>query len=756
MAGQRMDPTKVLLDPYAKAIINGRLQFGEMGPDLPYKEADVLGLAATWPQAACALPAGVVGGKSTANDSDDNVFDWQGDRPLNIPMEDLVIYEAHVRGFTADPSSGVNAPGTYAGLTERLDYLKSLGINALELMPVQEFNELEYYDVTSQYPRYNYWGYSTVGFFAPMARYSAAGNAGKGGPSIINEFKTLVREAHKRGIEVILDVVFNHTAEGNENGPCLSFRGLDNRVYYMLAPEGQYYNYSGCGNTMNCNHPNVRQFILDCLRYWVEEMHVDGFRFDLGSILTRAHSNWHPATTTLDTDDEWTDVEDERNNNINGELIIGGEGEGGYLNYPPSSGAYVNEHGHMTDGSGVPTGTPLPDPPLVAAISEDPLLANVKLIAEAWDCDGLNQVGAFPHYGGRWSEWNGHFRDTVRQFIKGTDGPWVGNFAAVLCASPHIYLHDASEEDWWGYNGGKRWKGGRGPTATINFVTAHDGFTLQDLVSYNEKHNEGNGEENRDGESHNLSWNCGEEGATEEPGVMALRSRQMRNMLCALFLAHGVPMLLMGDEVCHSKGGNNNTYCHDSELNWLNWDAVRQDDEGLLRFVKGMIAFRMSKKELRRSDHVREGEIEWHGVVPSEPDWTETSRLVAFTMKTGTKGGGIYVAFNSSHQSLVLELPVLGWEGRTWQPFVDTGKSAPFDCLTVDEVLTEEDVEAAKASMGMWTLQNQYPMLPWSCVILESVVVGKRAVMPVALRGGVGGGGKKKEKKAKKYSDTWN
>lgn len=488
--------TAVLLDPYAGAVL-GRRSWGELGPDAPYGPGGVLGAARTWPQAAGALPPR-------------REFDWQGDRPLATPMQDTVIYEMHVRGFTAAPSSGVSAPGetderggrggsrkkkrgaaplahphpfpppllsgTFAGAIERLDYLASLGVTAVELLPVHEFNELEYYapipgsgDPPTH--RFNYWGYSTSSFFAPMARYTAASAVGGGGQAVTDEVKLFVREAHKRGIEVILDVVFNHTAEGDERGPTLSFRGLDNRTYYMLAPEGQYYNYSGCGNTMNANHPAVRSMIVDCLRAWVLDYHIDGFRFDLASILTRAHSAWHAEEVAPD----------------------------GSRSEPLSRGAVVSDEGYMSDGAGVPTGAPLADPPLVADIAADPVLRGAKLIAEAWDCDGLNQVGAFPHYGGRWAEWNGTFRDTVRAFVKGADGaPWAAEFASALCGSPNVYAAAAGEGDWWGtVGGGARWRGGRGPDASVNFVTAHDGFTLADLVAYNDKHNEANGEENR-------------------------------------------------------------------------------------------------------------------------------------------------------------------------------------------------------------------------------------------------------------------
>eukprot|EP00775_Hariotina_reticulata_P003086 gene3086-3365_t len=624
-AGHKFDDTQVIIDPYAKAILSRR-RYGELGPShLDYEDPEVLGLAETWPQAAAFLPK-----------PQDEEFDWEGDRPLEIPLEDLVIYEMHVRGFTAHPSAGVQAPGTYLGLIEKLDYLKSLGVNAIELLPVFEFNELEYYSPIPGSPtnefRFNFWGYSTVNFFSPMARYSYAIGSGADGSALQQEFKLLVREAHKRGIEVILDVVFNHTAEGNEKGPTLSFRGLDNRVYYMLAPLGEYYNYSGCGNTLNCNHPTVRKFIVDCLKYWVTEFHVDGFRFDLASIMTRAHSAWHPASPTPTP------------------------------GAPPaalhSGGGIVDETGIMTDGAGVPTGTPVSDPPLVAAISEDPVLRDVKLIAEAWDCDGLYQVGAFPHYGGRWAEWNGSFRDTVRQFLKGTEGPWAGNFASALCGSPNLYANThPAETDWWANNAGRRWRGNRSPTASINFVSAHDGFALADL---------------------------------------------------------------MGDEYGHSKKGNNNTYCHDSDLNWVNWQQATHDEEGFARFVRRLIHFRHMHPELRRTSYVNDNDIQWHGEAAFRPDWTDSSRLVAYTLKKqGPEGGGLYVAFNTGHVPKTVELP--NWHGRAWKVVVDTSKLTPFDILIPDEELAPEEAQQAQLMASMWTASGFYSLLPWSCVVLESV-----------------------------------
>lgn len=700
---------RIVVDPYAKSIFNGRREFGQLAGS-PSEEDQT---ARTWPQAAGLVPG------------PDDEFDWEGDTPLDIPMEDLIIYEAHVRGFTADESSGVESPGTYAGLVEKLDYLKYLGINAIELLPVYEFNELEYYQVgleDGSMNRYNFWGYSTVGFFAPMARYSSAmsreaTNAAEASRRVINEFKNFVKESHKRGIEVILDVVFNHTAEGNEHGPTISFRGIDNRVYYMLAPKGEYYNYSGCGNTFNCNHPVVKKFIVDCLRYWVEEMHVDGFRFDLASIMTRAHSLWHTAPNENDDQIMEQAMKKYFPSDMSGEWSETSDVE---FDEGPVGGI-------IPDGAGAPTGTPLSDPPLIASISSDPVLSRTKLIAEAWDCDGLNQVGAFPHYGGRWSEWNGHFRDATRQFIKGTDGNWTGAFAASLCGSPNIYVNEPGEHDWWGNNGGRRWKSGRGPGASINFVTAHDGFTLADLVSYNEKHNEQNGEDNRDGESHNLSWNCGEEGVTEDISVQFLRSRQMRNFMTALLVSNGVPMILMGDEFGHSKSGNNNTYCHDSPLNYIDWCLAKADANGMLRFTRSMISLRKEFKMLRRQQYVNDADVEWHGVEPGNPDWTETSRFLALTVKGHDQHADIYIAFNSSHESEMVQLPQM--HGRKWLPLVDTGKVAPFDILIADERLSGEAVQAAQAAQEMWTLQNTYPMLPWSCILLKSVEATDKDVL---------------------------
>ncbi|KAL5699433.1 isoamylase [Ranunculus cassubicifolius] len=524
---------------------------------------------------------------------------------------------------------------------------EELGVNCIELMPFQEYNELEYFSYNSVLGNYklNFWGYSTVNYFSPMLRYSSAGvrNCGQ---DAINEVKILVREAHKRGIEVLMDVVFNHTAEGNEKGPTLSFRGVDNSVYYMLAPKGEYYNYSGCGNTFNCNHPVVRQFILDCLRYWVEEMHVDGFRFDLASILTRSSSLWDAA----------------------------------------------NVYGSPVEGDLLSTGTPLGSPPLIDMISNDPILRRVKLIAEAWDTGGLYQVGVFPHWG-VWSEWNGKYRDIVRQFIKGTDG-FSGAFAECLCGSPTLYKG-----------------GGRKPWNSINFVCAHDGFTLADLVTYNNKHNLANGEDNNDGENHNNSWNCGQEGEFASLSVRRLRKRQMRNFFLCLMVSQGVPMFYMGDEYGHSKGGNNNTYCHDNYVNYFRWDEKDESKTELYRFCCLLTKFRKECESLGLDDFPTADRLQWHGHTPGLPDWSESSRFVAFSLIDSVKGE-IYIAFNTSHLAVTISLP--DRPGYRWEPFVDTSKPAPYDFLS-------NDVPGKAVAIKQYSHfldANMYPMLSYSSIIL--------------------------------------
>ncbi|MFI0241400.1 glycogen debranching protein GlgX [Streptomyces sp. NPDC016845] len=568
--GDRFDAGKVLSDPYAR-LISGREVWGRE-PDwdnVYHYRAQVL--------------------------NDD--FDWGGDRPPGIPAEDLVIYETHVRGFTRHASSQVSAPGTYAGLREKIPYLRELGVNCLELLPVFEFDELDNprTDPVTGERLYNYWGYNTVSFFAPKAGYAATGALGMQA----DEFKTLVKELHRAGIEVVLDVVFNHTAEGNEQGPTISFRGLDNATYYMLTPRGEYYNFSGTGNTVNCNHPVVRDFVLSCLRHWVAEYHIDGFRFDLAAILDRA-----------------------------------------------------------------PDGTPLPNPPLLEQLAHDPILRHTKLIAEAWDAAGLYQVGNFPNYG-RWSEWNGKYRDTVRRFVKGEPG-LVGELATRMAGSPDLYQ-------------------GRTSSASVNFITAHDGFTLADLVSYNDKHNEANGEDNNDGANDNNSWNCGDEGPSDSPHVRELRTRQMKNLLTILLTSQGIPMMLAGDEVGRTQLGNNNTYCQDNELSWFDWSLVETNAE-LLRFTRALIAFRHAHPVLRSSDHptgtdrVGSGypDVSWHGVRAWAPDWADHGRVLAM-MRCGrhAKGGSVadehvYVAVNAHWEAHDLELPALP-DGQRWHLFADTG-----------------------------------------------------------------------------------
>lgn len=576
--GHWFDANKILMDPYAK-IIGGRDVWGET-PDW----SDIY--------------------QHRARLAFDD-FDWEDDHPLEIPLEDSIIYEMHVRSFTRHPSSGVKHPGTFAAIGEKIPYLKELGVNVIELMPIYEFDEFENSRPNPQTGEMllNYWGYSTVGFFAPKAGYAATGKLGMQ----VDELKATIKMLHKNGIEVILDVVFNHTAEGNERGPTIAFRGLDNQTYYMLTPEGYYFNFSGTGNTLNCNNPIVRNMVLDCLRYWVAEYHVDGFRFDLASILGR---------------DPW--------------------------------------------------GAPLSNPPLLESLAFDPILAKCKLIAEAWDAGGLYQVGSFPSYG-RWAEWNGKYRDTIRKFLKG-DLDSVGEMAQRLQGSPDLYA-----------------LAGRSPATSINFITCHDGFTLTDLVSYNNKHNEVNGENNNDGANDNYSWNCGVEGWTDEPGIRALRLRQMKNAVAMLMVSQGVPMILMGDEMGRSQQGNNNTYCHDNELNWLDW-TLRQSHGELFRFFKYCIALRKAHPVLRNRQHFRNrdyagssyADITWHGTQAWNADWSASSRTLAFMLcgqhaREGTiTDNYIYVAMNMYWQSCWFELPQLP-NKLHWHIFANTGMSSPED-----------------------------------------------------------------------------
>ncbi len=572
--GHLFNKEKILLDPYAKAV-SGRGVWGKV-PDwnnsFQYRSRIIF---------------------------DD--FDWEDDKPLEKDMKDLVIYEAHVRSLTRHSSSDVKYPGTFAAIIEKIPYLKELGINSIELLPIFEFDEFENsrIDEETQERLFNYWGYSAVNFFAPKVGYAATGKYGME----VDELKNLIKILHKNDIEVILDVVFNHTAEGNEKGPYISYKGIDNKTYYLLTPEGYYYNFSGCGNTLNCNNPVVRNKILDCLRYWAADYHIDGFRFDLASILSRDQN-----------------------------------------------------------------GVPMANPPLLEALAHDPILGKCKLIAEAWDAGGLYQVGSFPAWG-RWAEWNGKFRDDVRQFIQGNRDV-VGGIVQRLQGSPDLYSD-------------------RGPTSSINFVTCHDGFTLNDLTSYNEKHNSKNLENNQDGENDNFSWNCGYEGPTDDPAIIKLRRKQMKNAVTILMLSRGVPMLLAGDEFCNTQFGNNNAYCQDNEISWLNWDLVKENKD-IFRYFQKMIAFRKQHPILRveyfDSGHNETGlpEISFHGTKAWEFDFEDPSltfaiMFVAPANKYGTREDEfIYSAMNMHWEMHGFELPELP-EDKNWYIVVNTDMESPED-----------------------------------------------------------------------------
>jgi len=591
--GHRFDRSNILLDPFARSIGGRDVWMKRPAEDEIYPH------------------------RAQICDED---FDWDHDRPLRLPTTDLVIYEMHVRGFTRHDSSGVRHPGTFDGIREKIPYLKSIGVNCVELMPIFEFDEFENTrtnPVTGE-QLCNYWGYSTVGFNAPKAGYAASGATG----GQADEFKQLVKDLHAAGIQVVLDVVFNHTAEGGEGGPTISFRGIDNRTFYMLLPDGSYANFTGCGNTVNCNHPAVRLFIRNALAYWASEFHVDGFRFDLASVLSR------------DSD-----------------------------------------------------GHPLANPPLIEELAHAPVLASCHLIAEAWDAGGLYQVGQFPDYG-RWIEWNGKFRDAARRFLKGDPGV-VGEMVQRIMGSPDLYK-----------------AAGRKPTASVNFITCHDGFTLRDLWSYNEKHNLENGESGRDGSDWNASWNCGVEGETDDPKILDLRLRMQKNSLTLLFLSQGVPMVYMGDEYGRSQRGNNNAYCHDEEWNWFDWSKTGDDNE-LLRFFRGITAFRVSQPGLRREefltgeDAVGSGypDISWHGVKAWKPDWSFNSRTLAFMLcgrHSKALGGPpdfLYAVFNMFHEPLTFELPVLP-RNVFWFRAIDTARRAPEDILPVGQEEKLEDQSA--------------------------------------------------------------
>ena len=575
--GLRFDPGKVLLDPYGRGVMVSERYTRE---------------AAKHPGDNCARAM-----KSVVVDP--SAYDWEGDTPLSYPYSSTIIYELHVGGFTQHPSSNVTHPGTYRGLIEKIPYLTGLGVTTIELLPVQQYDEQ---DVDP--PLKNYWGYNPIGFFAPHRGY-CSNPTDPLGP--IDEFRDLVKACHHAGLEVILDVVFNHTAESDEFGPTLSFRGLENRAYYMLETDQAHYaNYTGCGNTLNGNHSIVRRLIIDCLRYWVDEMHVDGFRFDLASVLSR---------------DEW--------------------------------------------------GQPLKSPQTLWTIESDPVLAGTKIIAEAWDAAGLYQVGSF--VGHRWAEWNGQFRDDVRRFAKGDNGT-IRNLAARLTGSPDLYPQPDRE-----------------PNRSINFITCHDGFTLNDLVSYNVKHNLANGHQDKDGPHVSHSWNCGVEGTTSDPAIEALRLRQIKNLLTILFIAQGTPMLLMGDEVRRTQRGNNNPYNQDNETSWFNWQDLETHAD-LLRFVRELIAFTQRHPQFRRerfwtTDPQRDSPaLSWHGVRLAQPDWSGASHSLTFTLYDAPGADLLHMVLNAYWQPLEFELPPLPAD-RRWHCLVDTSRPAPADFTTPDRAV---------------------------------------------------------------------
>jgi isoamylase len=566
--GQRFDARVPLLDPYATALVgpgNGR------GRDDGSTESALHPGGLT-----CALAL-------------EHRFDWQDDVFPRHAWNETIIYECHVRGLTIDPSSRVSLPGGYLGLIEKLPYLRALGITAVELMPVQEFREGEAGDRTGK-PLRNYWGYNPVALFAPKAGYAAGGST----DAALTEFKTMVRALHRAGIEVILDVVFNHTAEGGENGPIISFRGLDNSIYYLLEPgTGRYLDFTGCGNTLNCNHPVVRSLIIDCLRHWVIHFHVDGFRFDLASILGR------------------------------------------------------DSEGRL-----------LPNPPLLEQIAEDPLLHHVKLIAEAWDLGGAFQVGHFP--GRRWAQWNSDFRDDVRRFWRGDPG-MTGAFASRLCGSADLFERD-----------------GESPVNSINFITCHDGFTLNDLVSYARKHNEANGEDNRDGSAENYSENNGTEGPTDDPAIDSVRLRQIKNFLVTLLVSRGVPMLLGGDEFRRTQLGNNNAYCQDNEISWHDW-RLAEREAGLVRFVSRLIALRRAHPVLSAERFYSDGEIRWIGAEGRPPEWHGQDNRIGCMIFAGPlqTTPALCLLFNASLHACRFVLPPP--PGGAWRIAVDTARVSPAD-----------------------------------------------------------------------------
>lgn len=583
--GLLFNEENVLLDPYSRAV-TGQRKWGEKpegGKDFEYRARVV---------------------KSN--------FDWGNIKQLEQPFEDLVIYETHVRGYTKDKSSGVSAPGTFAGLKDKIPYLKDLGINAVELMPIFEFDEMESARVVDGVQLYNYWGYNTVSFFAPNTSYAFNEEHNHEG----DELKSLIKALKENGIEVILDVVFNHTAEGNEMGPCFSFKGIDNNVYYMLTPDAHYYNFSGCGNVMNCNHPVVRSFIIDCLRHWAIEYRVDGFRFDLASILGRDQN-----------------------------------------------------------------GAPMANPPILESLAFDPVLGKMKLIAEAWDAGGLYQVGSFPSWN-RWAEWNGRYRDDMRSFLKGDDG-MAGNAITRITGSRDLYSPES-----------------RGHKASVNFMTCHDGFTLYDLYSYNEKHNEKNGWNNTDGDNNGHSWNCGAEGETDDPNVNGLRRRLIKNAFAALLCSRGPAMFFAGDEFCNTQFGNNNAYCQDNIISWLDWSRLEEFKE-IHDFVRHMIQFRKEHPILRKMtkpSSCQFPEISVHNGTPFNASTDYKTKLIGIMYagrnEEDTEDDIVFYCMNAYWEPLVMQLPVLP-NGKHWH--VDTNTNA--------EYFDGEDFMAKTELLGVNTIR---------------------------------------------------
>lgn len=583
--GLLFNEENVLLDPYSRAV-TGQRKWGEKpegGKDFEYRARVV---------------------KSS--------FDWGNIKQLEQPFEDLVIYETHVRGYTKDKSSGVSAPGTFAGLKDKIPYLKDLGINAVELMPIFEFDEMESARVVDGVQLYNYWGYNTVSFFAPNTSYAFNEEHNHEG----DELKSLIKALKENGIEVILDVVFNHTAEGNEMGPCFSFKGIDNNVYYMLTPDAHYYNFSGCGNVMNCNHPVVRSFIIDCLRHWAIEYRVDGFRFDLASILGRDQN-----------------------------------------------------------------GAPMANPPILESLAFDPVLGKMKLIAEAWDAGGLYQVGSFPSWN-RWAEWNGRYRDDMRSFLKGNDG-MAGNAITRITGSRDLYSPVS-----------------RGHKASVNFMTCHDGFTLYDLYSYNEKHNEKNGWNNTDGDNNGHSWNCGAEGETDDPNVNGLRRRLIKNAFAALLCSRGPAMFFAGDEFCNTQFGNNNAYCQDNIISWLDWSRLEKFKE-IHDFVRHMIQFRKEHPILRKMtkpSSCQFPEISVHNGTPFNASTDYKTKLIGIMYagrnEEDTEDDIVFYCMNAYWEPLVMQLPVLP-NGKHWH--VDTNTNA--------EYFDGEDFTAKTELLGVNTIR---------------------------------------------------